>query len=140
MGMEWAKARTSRCSLSSCRVYNYLLSNNALRENKTGLALECWGTFCFVTGELDEMLPWPFRQRVTLTIIDQAETDAGDMIQVFQPDPASSSFKQPTKTTNLGSGYAKFMSQEDLYKPGRAYVRQDCMAVKIVVDLHDLEV
>lgn len=101
------------------KVYNHLWSYNALSENKADLLLECLGSLYFVTGEFDALLPWPFQQRVTLTIIDQAETGESDVIQVLQPDSALSSFKQPKKATNLGCGYAKFMSQEDLYKPDR---------------------
>lgn len=40
--------------------------------------------------------PGRSNRRLTLTIIDQVETDAGDVIQALQPEPASSSFKPRT--------------------------------------------
>ena len=42
-------------------------------------------------GEYDALLTWPFRQTVTLTLLDQDRQK--DIFQSFRPDPSSSSFQ-----------------------------------------------
>ena len=57
-------------------------------------------------GEYDALLPWPFRQAVTLTLVDQNKQR--DIVQSFRPEPTSSSFQRPRNEMNVGSGCPTF--------------------------------
>ena len=86
----------------------------------------------------DALLPWPFRQKVTLTILDQMGKD--HVVDAFQPDPTSSSFKRPTSDMNIASGCPLFMPLSYLNLSGRNYVKDDCMFVKVVVQQTDFSI
>jgi TNF receptor-associated factor 2 len=90
------------------------------------------------TGPYDALLRWPFQQKVTLTIIDQAGNN--HVVDAFQPDTASSSFKRPTSDMHIASGCPLFMPLSYLEMKDRNYVKDDCMFVKVVVDTRDLNV
>ena len=90
--------------------------------------------FVAMRGEYDAILRWPFRQKVTFMLLDQ--DNAKHMIDAFRPDPNSSSFQRPRGEANIPSGCPMFCSIEELSK--RAYVRDDTMFFKIIVDVSDL--
>ncbi|KAJ7372383.1 hypothetical protein OS493_019833 [Desmophyllum pertusum] len=54
----------------------------------------------------------------------------------FRPDPSSSSFQRPRRETNIASGCPMFCSLAELNN--HAYVRDDAMFLKIIVDTTDL--
>ena len=83
-------------------------------------------------GYYDALLRWPFQQKVTLTILDQVGKD--HVVDAFQPDVTSSSFKRPISDMNIASGCPLFMPLSYLDMKGREYVKDDCMFVKVVVD------
>ena len=82
--------------------------------------------FVVMKGPFDALLPWPFKQKVTLTIINQA----GKMgvTDTYRPDPQSSSFQRPTQEMNVGSGFLMFIRHEQLLNGG--FVKDDCIFLK----------
>uniref|UniRef100_H2XQ78 TNF receptor-associated factor 3-like n=1 Tax=Ciona intestinalis TaxID=7719 RepID=H2XQ78_CIOIN len=64
--------------------------------------------FVVMKGEYDALLTWPFRQKVTLMLLDQG-MDRRHLSDTFRPDPTSSSFKKPTSDMNIASGCPLFV-------------------------------
>ena len=90
--------------------------------------------FVVMRGQYDALLRWPFRQKVTLMMLDQDNIE--HVIDAFRPDPNSSSFQKPARKMNIASGCPLFCSLSDLDK--RSYVRDDTMFIKIIVDTSDI--
>ena len=82
-------------------------------------------------GEYDALLTWPFRQTVTLTLLDQDRQK--DIFQSFRPDPSSSSFQRPINEMNVALGCPKFAPLSILDNP--SYVKDDMMFLKCKVDI-----
>jgi len=91
-------------------------------------------SFVVMRGQYDALLRWPFRQKVTFMLLDQDNVE--HVIDAFRPDPSSSSFQRPTRETNIASGCPMFCSLAQLNN--HAYVRDDTMFLKIIVDISDL--
>ena len=90
--------------------------------------------FVVMRGQYDALLSWPFSQKVTFMLLDQ---DNGEhVIDSFRPDPNSSSFQRPTREANIASGCTMFCPLTELNN--HAYVRDDTMFIKIIVDTTDL--
>ncbi|XP_013387716.2 TNF receptor-associated factor 2 [Lingula anatina] len=92
--------------------------------------------FVVMRGHYDALLRWPFKQKVTFMLLDQNNRE--HIIDAFRPDPTSSSFKRPTSEMNIASGCPLFMALTQLEKQGTAYVKEDTMFLKVVVDTADL--
>ena len=90
--------------------------------------------FVVMRGQYDALLRWPFRQKVTFMLLDQDNVE--HVIDAFRPDPRSSSFQRPRRETNIASGCPMFCSIAELNN--HAYVRDDTMFLKVVVDTSDL--
>ena len=86
--------------------------------------------FVVMRGQYDAILRWPFRQRVTFMLLDQDNVE--HVIDALKPDPNSSSFQRPRRETNIASGCPMFCSLTELNN--HAYVRDDTMFLKIIVD------
>eukprot|EP00057_Strongylocentrotus_purpuratus_P013146 XP_011667620.1 PREDICTED: TNF receptor-associated factor 3 [Strongylocentrotus purpuratus] len=91
--------------------------------------------FVVMKGDYDALLPWPFSQKVTLMLLDQ-ETGRRHLSDSFRPDPTSTSFQRPSTNMNIASGCPLFVSQSVLKDP--AYVKEDTIFIKVVVDTTDL--
>uniref|UniRef100_A0A8C0IW06 TNF receptor-associated factor n=1 Tax=Chelonoidis abingdonii TaxID=106734 RepID=A0A8C0IW06_CHEAB len=91
--------------------------------------------FVIMRGEYDALLPWPFKQKVTLMLMDQGASrrHLGD---AFKPDPNSSSFKKPTGEMNIASGCPVFVAQTVL--ENGTYIKDDTIFIKVIVDTSDL--
>ncbi|XP_072545908.1 TNF receptor-associated factor 3 [Salminus brasiliensis] len=91
--------------------------------------------FVVMRGEYDALLPWPFKQKVTLMLMDQGPTrkHLGD---AFKPDPNSSSFRRPTGEMNIASGCPLFVAQTVL--ENGTYIKDDTIFIKVTVDTSDL--
>ncbi|XP_059814825.1 TNF receptor-associated factor 3 isoform X1 [Hypanus sabinus] len=91
--------------------------------------------FVIMRGEYDALLPWPFKQKVTLMLLDQGQANRhlGD---AFKPDPNSSSFKQPVGEMNIASGCPLFVAQTVL--ESGTYIKDDTIFIKVVVDTSDM--
>ena len=87
--------------------------------------------FVVMKGPFDALLPWPFKQKVSLTIINQAGKK--HVTDTFRPDPQSNSFQRPTqKEMNVASGCPMFIRHEQLLSGG--FVKDDCIFLRSVVD------
>ncbi|CAH1271320.1 TRAF2 [Branchiostoma lanceolatum] len=91
--------------------------------------------FVLMRGHFDGLLRWPFRQKVTFMLLDQNNRE--HVIDAFRPDPTSSSFKRPTSDMNIASGCPLFMPLSQLESTRHAYVRDDAIFLKIIVDTSD---
>ena len=74
-------------------------------------------------GEYDALLTWPFRQTVTLTLLDQDRQK--DIFQSFRPDSSSSSFQRQINEMNVASGCPKFAPLSIFDNP--SYVKDNTM-------------
>ena len=90
--------------------------------------------FVVMRGQYDALLRWPFRQKVTMMLLDQDNVE--HVIDAFRPDPNSSSFQRPRREMNVASGCPLFCPLAEL--SDHAYVRDDTMFLKIIVDTSDL--
>ena len=119
---------TSRYGYKMCaRIY---LNGDGMGKN-THLSL----FFVVMRGNYDALLPWPFRQKVTLMLMDQ-ETGRLHLSDSFRPDPKSSSFQRPTAEMNIASGCPMFVNRTVL--DDNTYKKDDVLFVKIIVDTNDL--
>ena len=89
--------------------------------------------FVVLRGQYDAILRWPFRQKVTFMLFDQDNVQ--HVIKAFRPDPNSPAFQRPRRETNIASGCPMFCSLTELNN--HAYVRDDTMFLKIIVDITD---
>lgn len=85
--------------------------------------------FVVSRGEFDALLQWPFRNKVTLRVLDQSPT-AAHVSDSFRPDPTSSSFKKPTTDMNIASGCPLFMAHTSLVN----YIKDNTIFVEVIVD------
>ena len=91
--------------------------------------------FVIMRGPYDALLPWPFRQKVTLTLLNQ--TGKNHVTDHFRPDPHSSSFQRPDRRElNIGSGFPMFVRIDHLLNGG--FVKDNAAFIRIVVDTSDL--
>ncbi|XP_070841484.1 TNF receptor-associated factor 5 [Chaetodon trifascialis] len=92
-------------------------------------------------GDFDALLPWPFRQTVSLSVLDQS--GAGNHRSLsFRPDPTSKSFQRPCSesVSNVAVGFSCFIPLNKLEAPQNAtYVNDDTLFVKVKVDMAGLE-
>ena len=87
-------------------------------------------------GEYDALLSWPFRQTVTLMLVDQDKQK--NIYQLFRPDPSSSSFQRPINEMNVASGCPKFAPLSVLDNP--SYVKDDTLFMKCHVDVSGINI
>lgn len=90
--------------------------------------------FVVMRGEYDALLRWPFRQKVTIMLLDQDNVE--HVIDAFRPDPSSSSFQRPRRESNIASGCPMFCSLSVLNT--HSYVREDTVFFRIIVDTTDI--
>ena len=86
--------------------------------------------FVIMKGEFDNILQWPFTHKVTFKLINQ--TGGRDIIDTFQPDPMSSSFRKPKSDMNIASGCPRFVSHTELKSGG--FIQDDTVFIKCSVD------
>ena len=87
-------------------------------------------------GEFDPLLPWPFKQTVSLSLLAQ-DGASRDITQSFKPDEASGSFSMPTSEMNVASGCPQFCSLAVLENP--AFARADTIYLKGAINLRGIE-
>ncbi|XP_067868936.1 TNF receptor-associated factor 2 [Heterodontus francisci] len=91
--------------------------------------------FVVMKGNYDGLLRWPFKQKVTLMLMDQ--TNREHIIDAFRPDVNSSSFQRPVSEMNIASGCPLFCQLSKLDSKNN-YSREDNIFIKAIVDLTDL--
>ncbi|KAF6718911.1 TNF receptor-associated factor 5 [Oryzias melastigma] len=92
-------------------------------------------------GDFDALLPWPFKQTVSLSVLDQSGARNHQSLN-FRPDPTNKCFHQPAaeSVSNVAVGFPCFISLDALEAPGNAvYVKDDTLFVKVKVDTTGLE-
>ncbi|XP_070562265.1 TNF receptor-associated factor 2-like [Ptychodera flava] len=94
--------------------------------------------FVVMKGPDDALLRWPFKQKVTFIVLDQNNHEHTGITDAFSPDPTSSSFKRPTSDMNIAYGCPLFMPISQVDSPHHAYVKDDVMFIKVIVDTSDL--
>ena len=92
--------------------------------------------FVIMRGQYDAILPWPFKQKVTLMLLDQNNRE--HVIDAIRPDPSSSSFIRPQSAMNIASGVPLFCPLLRLEDRRYAHVKDDTMFVKVTVDIQGL--
>lgn len=92
-------------------------------------------------GDFDALLPWPFRQTVSLSVMDQSGARNHQSLS-FKPDPTNKCFQQPAAdaASNVAVGFPCFIPLDTLGIPGKAvYIKDDTLFVKVKVDTTGLE-
>ena len=94
--------------------------------------------FVLMRGEYDPLLPWPFRQRVTLTVLDQSGSGQNrkHITDTFRPDPTSTSFRKPAGEMNIASGSPMFAPHAKV--ESEPYLVNDTIYICISVETGDL--
>ena len=90
-------------------------------------------SFLVLPGNFDALLQLPVSYRVTFMLLDQNNKE--HQVDSFRPDPNSSSFKRPTTEMNIASGCPLFIPLSKLDDPSLAYVKEDTMFIKLIVDV-----
>ncbi|XP_078478124.1 TNF receptor-associated factor 2-like isoform X1 [Lampetra fluviatilis] len=89
--------------------------------------------FVIMKGDHDALLPWPFKYKVTMMLLDQDRRE--HVIDAFRPDVTSSSFQRPTGDLNVASGCPLFCPLARLQGQQRqAYVRDDTIFIRCIVE------
>ncbi|XP_066500525.1 TNF receptor-associated factor 1 [Hoplias malabaricus] len=88
--------------------------------------------FVIMKGEYDPLLPWPFKHKVTFFLIDQNQIE--HVVEAFRPDLSSLSFHRPLSEMNVASGCPLFCPLAKLRSPKHAYLKDDTLFIKCVVD------
>ena len=86
--------------------------------------------FVVMRGEFDNILQWPFTHKVTFKLINQS--GGHDIVDTFQPDPMSSSFRKPKSDMNIASGCPQFVSHTELERGG--FIVDDMIFIKCMID------
>ena len=87
-------------------------------------------------GWFDILLPWPFKQTVSLSLLAQ-DGVSRDITQSFKPGEGSSSFQIPKFEMNVASGCPQFCSLNVLENP--AYAHADTIYLKGAINLRRIE-
>ncbi|KFV14876.1 TNF receptor-associated factor 2, partial [Tauraco erythrolophus] len=88
--------------------------------------------FVVMRGDYDALLPWPFRHKVTFMLLDQNNRE--HVIDAFRPDLTSASFQRPVSDMNVASGCPMFLPLAKLQSPKYAYVKEDTLFLKCIVE------
>eukprot|EP00118_Oscarella_pearsei_P000255 m.4531 g.4531 ORF g.4531 m.4531 type:complete len:363 (+) comp10919_c0_seq2:346-1434(+) len=91
--------------------------------------------FVVMKGEYDALLPWPFQQKVTFTLVNQ-DHHKRNCTGALLLDPSSASFKRPRSEMNVAAGCPQFVPLEQLSSLG--YVKDDTMFIRVEVSTEGL--
>lgn len=89
--------------------------------------------FAIMRGDYDDLLTWPFKQKVTLNILDQ-DSGTKNHCDTFKPDSRSACYQKPTEDCNIASGSPKFIALSLVTAMDSIYCRNDTIYLKITVD------
>jgi hypothetical protein len=93
--------------------------------------------FVLMRGENDAILEFPFHFKVTFCVLDQTGQQK-HIIDSFRPDSKSNSFQRPLSDMNIASGIPKFCPLTIIQQDNNAYVRDDTMFIKVIVDFTNM--
>ncbi|CAF4975318.1 unnamed protein product, partial [Rotaria sp. Silwood1] len=89
--------------------------------------------FVLMRSKYDTILKFPFNYKVTFCLYDQTPAQQ-HIIDSFRPDIKSNSFQHPRSEMNVASGIPQFCPLAIIQQEGNAYIRDDTMFIKIMVD------
>ncbi|XP_072176973.1 uncharacterized protein [Diadema setosum] len=89
-------------------------------------------------GLYDAVLPWPFKQKITFQLVNQADPLNKSIVEAFRPDPTSSSFKRPTSDRNIGAGCPLFAKIQLVEDPNQGFLKDDTLYLKIISQTSDV--
>ncbi|XP_071490775.1 TNF receptor-associated factor 3-like [Diadema antillarum] len=89
-------------------------------------------------GQYDAVLPWPFKQKITFQLVNQADPLNKSIVEAFRPDPTSSSFKRPTSDRNIGAGCPLFAKIQLVEDPNQGFLKDDTLYLKIISQTSDV--
>ena len=81
-------------------------------------------------GEYDEILEWPFKHKVTFSLLNQKGSK--DIVDAFRADPQSSSFRKPVSDMNVATGCPKLAALDTLEE--RGFVLNDVIFIRSQID------
>ena len=83
-------------------------------------------------GEYDAILNWPFKKRITFTLIDQEDEPRKrrNITKVIKKSDAKSDLERPT-VENEGRGRRNFISHKTLYS--RRYLVEDTLFIQFEI-------
>ena len=85
----------------------------------------------FMRGEFDDILDWPFKGRITLSILDQGEPKQ-HIVEVLESKPTLAAFQRPHSNRNhKGFGYIEFAPIGLI--ENSSYVKGDTLIIKAEV-------
>ncbi|XP_053157764.1 TNF receptor-associated factor 2-like [Hemicordylus capensis] len=114
--------------------YGYKLSLKLfLNGDGTGAGTHLSLFLVLMKGEHDFQLKWPFRHKVTFTLLDQVNKQ--HISTSFRPLESSSSFQRPVKEVNVASGLPEFCPLNVLHAQGANYICNDTLAIQAVIDM-----
>jgi len=83
-------------------------------------------------GPWDEILPWPFRHKFTISLLDQRNVlRKSNLTEHFSPN-TTSSFDKPATIMNVGAGVTKFVPHA-VIEQNDTYLCNDTIYLKIAV-------
>ncbi|CAF2588967.1 unnamed protein product [Rotaria sp. Silwood2] len=96
--------------------------------------------FVLMRGEYDANLQWPFKLKVTFSLIDQStKNDKQYHIDQFCcPDATDICFQCPKTDMNIAYGISKFFLLDRFRQNQNDFVQYDTMFIKVEVDLLNL--
>ena len=82
-------------------------------------------------SEYDAILPWPFKKKVTVTLIDQQEdlVERENVLMSIFPDDIPACSARPTQEQNTGCGYPEFITLEKFRS--RRYLVGDTLFLQV---------
>ena len=92
--------------------------------------------FVVMRSEQDNLLPWPFKQSVRFTLINQ-KSPTGSITEAFVPDLNSPSFQKPERDMNVASGFPKFAPQSIL--KDESFTLGNMIYIKCQIDVSGLK-
>ncbi|XP_067939717.1 TNF receptor-associated factor 5-like [Watersipora subatra] len=87
--------------------------------------------FVVMRGQYDELLEFPFRQRVTFTLLSPRNPSL-NKVATFLPDSDSSSFRRPQTEMNIASGCPQFVPHSEVESSN--YLISDCIYIRVAVE------
>ena len=89
--------------------------------------------FHLLATEHDDVLKWPFSNKISFTLIDQVDNgdEAKNISYTIVPAPNASNYQKPNQKMSGGRGCHQFVSLEVL--ESRNYIKNDSIFIKIKV-------
>lgn len=70
--------------------------------------------FAIMKGDFDQLLTWPFKGKVTLTLLDPSGYAKHHVLKFPAPSHNRVLFAQPTKEKNNGVGFPQFIKRDEI--------------------------